>query len=370
MHTLIASPFLTDFVVVKPDAQGAVQIGSDLFDELLVASSRPDASCPQWLVDAARKRWDLDLTSGPLAQLVKVREPSPLGYGRASYEVNLGCNYKCPHCYLGTKTFEGLAWPEREQMLHTVRDSGALWFQITGGEPTVDKLFPQVYTTAWDFGMMITLSTNGSALHAPRILDLLTERRPYRITVSVYGASASVYDEVTQRSGSHELFRKGIKAAHENGLPLRFNLVMTDRNAHELDEMKAFAEDLGVSYHVYSKISPTIYGGAETLPSQSSEFLHTRKPFTGCGAGHTHFHVDPFGLASICKVGRDAQFSLVEKGLDALRELAGVADSLMGRTGGCSGCKLSGSCFTCRPLAKLYQTANAPLERYCQHGGR
>ncbi|MEV6711973.1 radical SAM protein [Lentzea sp. NPDC051208] len=370
MHALIASSFLTDHLVLKPDDQRAIKIGSARFEELLATSAREDAECPQWLVDAARDRWDLDITGRPLVQTIKVREPSPLGYGRASYEVNLGCNYKCPHCYLGTKTFEGLDWPEREQMLHTVRDSGALWFQITGGEPTVDKLFPQVYTTAWDFGMMITLSTNGSVLHARPILDLLTKRRPYRITVSVYGASASVYDEVTQRPGSHELFTKGIKAAHENGLPLRFNLVMTDRNAHELDEMKAFAGDLGVPYHVYSNISPTIYGGAETLPSQSSEFLRTRRPFTGCGAGHTHFHVDPFGRASICKVGRDAQFSLVEHGLDALRQLAGVADSLMGRTGGCSGCKLSGSCFTCRPLAKLYQQANAPLERYCQHGGR
>lgn len=370
MHSLIVSPFLTHFLVLRPDDQRVIEIGSDKFDELRVASAHSDTQCPQWLVDAARQRWDIDIMHRSLARAVKVREPSELGYGRASYEVNLGCNYDCKFCYLGVKRFEGLAWAEREQMLHTVRDSGALWFQITGGEPTIDKLFPQVYTTAWDFGMMITISTNGSRLHARPILDLLTERRPYRITVSVYGASANVYDEVTQRRGSHQNFTKGIKAAHENGLPLRFNLVMTDRNAHELDQMKAFAEDLGVHYHVYSNISPTIYGGAETLPSQSSEFLRTRRPFTGCGAGHTHFHADPFGRASICKVGRDAQFSLVAHGLDALRQLAGVADSMMGRTGGCSGCKLSGTCFTCRPLAKLYQKANAPLERYCQHGGR
>jgi hypothetical protein len=29
---------------------------------------------------------------------------------------------------------------------------------------------------------------------------------------------------------------------------------------------------------------------------------------------------------------------------------------------------LSGSCTVCRPLAKLYQDARAPLSYYCQHG--
>lgn len=132
--------------------------------------------------------------------------------------------------------------------------------------------------------------------------------------------------------------------------------------------MRAMADRHGVPYAVYSNISPTIHSGAETLPSQSAKFLRERKLFTGCGAGHTHFHVDPHGNASICKVGRDPNVPLPAEGVEGLRRLGGIADSLMGRTGGCSGCTLSGSCFTCRPLAKLYQAANSPLDRYCQHG--
>jgi hypothetical protein len=104
--------------------------------------------------------------------------------------------------------------------------------------------------------------------------------------------------------------------------------------------------------------------------SQASEFLRKRKPFSGCNAGHTFFHADPFGMASICKVGRDPQIDLIAEGADGLRALGGIADGLMLRTGGCSGCTLSGTCWTCRPLAKLYQEAKAPLGSYCQHGGR
>lgn len=370
MHALIASPFLDDYLVLKPDSQQAVKIGARKFDDLLTTSADPEARCPEWLTDAARKRWGLDIVGRPLAAAVKVRTPSSYGYGRASYELNLGCNYDCEHCYLGVKEFEGLGWRDRERVLNIMRDAGVLWLQLTGGEPTIDRLFPHVYTTAWDLGMMITISTNGSRLHSRPMFDLLTARRPYRITVSVYGATEESYDSLTRRRGSFKAFSLGIAAAHEIGLPISLNLVITNHNAHELDAMKAFAENLGVPHAVYTNISPTIYGGGETLPSQSEDFQRERRPFTGCGAGHTHFHVNPHGHASICKIGRDPHVSLIEEGIGGLATLGEIADSLMLRTGGCSGCALSGSCFTCRPLAKLYQEAKAPLTRYCQHGGR
>ena len=134
--------------------------------------------------------------------------------------------------------------------------------------------------------------------------------------------------------------------------------------------MKAMADQRGLTYTVYVNMSPTIYGTGEVLVTQSAEHLRRRKVFTGCNAGHTFFHVDPHGKASICKVGRDPQVSLIEQGVDSLRRLSAIADTLMLRTGGCSGCALSGTCWTCRPLAKLYQEAKAPLRTYCQHGER
>jgi hypothetical protein len=132
--------------------------------------------------------------------------------------------------------------------------------------------------------------------------------------------------------------------------------------------MTAIAERFGVLHTVYTNISPTIYGGPESLPSQSAEHLRQRKVFTGCNAGHTFFHADPHGRVSICKVGRDEQISLVDEGAAGLARLGAIADSLQLRTGGCAGCQLSGACTVCRPLAKRYQQARAPLHTYCQHG--
>ena len=69
----------------------------------------------------------------------------------------------------------------------------------------------------------------------------------------------------------------------------------------------------------------------------------------------------------ICKVGRDPDIPLIDEGVDGLARLGEIADRLLLRRGGCSGCSLSGTCGTCMPLVRLYRKAKAPLENYCQH---
>ena len=148
---------------------------------------------------------------------------------------------------------------------------------------------------------------------------------------------------MTRRPGSFAKFSKGLAAAVAAGLPIGLNLVVTGHNAHELDAMKALANGYGLPYHVYSNISPTVYGGPEVLVAQATPFLRRRRPFTGCNAGHTFFHADPFGRASICKVGRHPSISLLEEGVEGLRRLGGLADGLLAREGGCNGCTLQGT---------------------------
>ena len=292
------------------------------------------------------------------------------GYARASYELNLGCNYDCEHCYLGDKQFSGLDWPGRERLLNVMAEAGVLWLQLTGGEPLIDPLFAETHARAWDMGMMIQISSNGSRLDQARTLETLTQRRPYRLTLSIYGATEASYDGMTRRRGSFRRFMRGLAAAHEAGLAMRINIIVSNRNAGEISQMKAIADRHGIESFEYRNISPTIHGGAEVLPSQAREVLRKKTPYTGCNAGITHFHADPHGRASICKIGRDPQVDLLAEGVSGLSRLAETADRLVTRHGGCSGCTLQKTCGTCMPLASLYRQAKAPLDTYCQHGGR
>ncbi|MBV9857644.1 MAG: radical SAM protein [Streptosporangiaceae bacterium] len=368
MHELIVSPFLGTHLVLRPGQPNAIRISRDKYAQL--QSTGPDGLCPNWLSDAVIKSWRIDVSDRPLRDFAILRAPSLLGYGRASYELNMGCNYDCKHCYLGLKEFAGLEFAERGKILGSMRDAGVLWLQLTGGEPTIDRLFPDTYATAFDLGMMIEVLTNGSRLSNPAILDLLTSCPPHRVTLSVYGATEASYDGLTQRRGAYKSFIRGLSAAHEAGISLDLSIVITNDNCHEIDAMHALADGLGIKYRDYTKMSPTIYGGAETLTSQSLPHLTVSKPFTGCDAGHTSFHVDPHGRASICKVGREPNIALADEGLEGLHRLGGIADQLLRRQGGCSGCTLSAQCGTCMPLAAKYREADSPLDRYCQHKER
>jgi uncharacterized Fe-S cluster-containing radical SAM superfamily protein len=369
MHSVIVSPMLGGYIAVKPGRQSGFRLPEALYQQLRALAST-DELAPTWFADLADQTWGIGPLSQPLRETVLVREPSEYGYARASWEINLGCNWECKHCYLGDKAFSGLCWEQKQQLLQTMRDAGVLYLQITGGEATIDPMFEDAYRYAYSLGMVLTISTNGSRLWVPSLLDMFHSHPPHRVVVSVYGASEESWDSLTRRRGAWKAFQRGIAGAREAGLPLRFNIVVTRDSAHEVDAMINMAKEWGVEHYIYPNMTPTIYGTGEPLFAQSSEHFKARKPFTGCNAGITHFHSDPHGLASICKVGRDEQINLITEGVAGLRRLAAISDRLMLRTGGCSGCKISGTCRVCRPMAKQYQEAKAPLGLYCQHGDK
>jgi uncharacterized Fe-S cluster-containing radical SAM superfamily protein len=230
MHRqLIASPYPDGHIVVSPGRDGGIRIGSARYSELRHAHAA--ALVPSWLAAPARAAWNLDLTDRNIGEAIIIRPETKYGYARASYELNLGCNYDCEHCYLGEKKFAGLDWLGRERLLQVMADAGVLWLQLTGGEPLIDPLFPETHARAWDMGMMIQISSNGSRLDQTRTLEILTERRPYRLTLSIYGATEESYDGMTRRRGSFRRFMRGLAAAREAGLPMRINIVVSNRNA-------------------------------------------------------------------------------------------------------------------------------------------
>ncbi|WP_455354398.1 radical SAM protein [Streptomyces sp. SYSU K217416] len=366
MYELIVAPFLDDYLILRPGHAKGLKVPGHRYLELKQAAT-VGAVVPGWLCGPVFKQWGIDPTGRPVTDVLLIRAQSPYKYGRASYELNMGCNWACKHCYLGLKEFAGLDWPERVRLLHILRDAGVLWLQITGGEPTIDRHFAAVYSLAYDLGMMVEVLTNGSRLHSPLILKLLTERRPYRLTLSVYGATEETYDELTQRNGAWKSFQRGVEAASAANLPVEFSIIVTRDNEHEVEAMYDLAESFGARAREYNNMTPTYFGSGETLSSQATTRHRERKIFTGCDAGHTSLHVDPHGMASVCKIARDHPIPLIEEGITGLSRLGGIADQALLRQGGCSGCMLSSTCSTCMPLAQRYREAKAPLRSYCQH---
>jgi hypothetical protein len=114
MRDLIVTPFLDEYLVLCPGRPGALRLPCGQYSELLETAELL-GPCPCWLADTTMRYWQRDVRNRPLAEVAIVRRPSPHGYVRATYELNLGCNYDCEHCYLGLKRFSGMTWPQREK---------------------------------------------------------------------------------------------------------------------------------------------------------------------------------------------------------------------------------------------------------------
>jgi MoaA/NifB/PqqE/SkfB family radical SAM enzyme len=369
--SVIVSPQETIFLAVRPGSDAGMQLPTNRYDELTEAAANGE-TIPRWFADAARQAWDIDLRGRPIASAVTVR-PRPAGpvvYSRASWEINKGCNFSCEHCYLEQRPFAGLILPDKLRLIDMLAGMGVLWFQITGGEPLIDPDFPAAYQRAHDAGMMLEILTNGSRLARPEHLALFTAARPHKITVSMYGASPETADALTQTRGAFKRTYAGLLAAAEVGLPVEVTIIITKHNVDELEAMRSPVDRLGFPRNEYGSISPTYTGDGSTLQAQAPGYLDKSAVFAGCPAGHTSFHVDPHGMATMCKVGRDNPISLITEGPEGLMRLPAIADAQMLRTGGCTGCTLSSTCRVCRPMARVYQEAKAPLDHYCQHGER
>ncbi|MEU6922203.1 hypothetical protein [Streptomyces sp. NPDC046631] len=169
---------------------------------------------------------------------------------------------------------------------------------------------------AHDLGVLVEILTNGSRLAAPKHLAPLTRRRPNRITLSLYGATAKSYDGPTRRKGAYRMFLQGLTAAHEADLPLGLALIITRHNAHEADQMRASADRYGLPSREYTHMSPTIYGGA----APSSPRHPTISPTASrCGAATPATRSSMSirgGMAPICKVGRDKAIPLITEGVE------------------------------------------------------
>lgn len=367
-HALIASPFLDGHLLLKPGARAGARISADHYEGLRQAAA--GESLPTWAVQTASDVWGLDLGGRPAQGTVLVREPSPYGYCRASWEINLGCNFGCKHCYLGVRPFSGLAWDDKVRLLDIMREAGCplapdhrrrahhgsplpgcLPVRLAGRDDAHhlhQRLAALAARPPQALPGLPALPAGGQHVRGERGVLRHAHPAPWRVESvparhrrRARGGSAAAH----QRRGDRGQRLRGRRNGRPRRRVERREPRVHEHDAHDLRRRRAAARPV-------------------RRPPATAQAVH------GCNAGHTFFHADPHAKVSICKVGRDDQIDLMAEGIDGLTRLGAIADRLMLRTGGCEGCALSGTCRVCRPLAKHYQEAKAPLHSYCQHGDK
>jgi radical SAM protein with 4Fe4S-binding SPASM domain len=323
----------------------------------------------------------------------------PLG---GSFEITERCNLACVHCFINQPTgsreaaARELTLPQVRRVLDQLAETGCLFLLLTGGEPLLRSDFCNIYRYAKRRGMLVSLFTNGTLL-TPRIADFLAEWRPAAIEITLYGATQETYERVTQVPGSYVRCMRGIELALDRGLRLNLKTVLVQANRHELEAMRAYAEQLGVRYRFDGVLFPRLDGrqipAAQRLspadvvaldrqyPERQQEFDRLYRDYGAtpvrseyvfsCGAGYRSFHVDSAGRLSVCMLARQPAYDLLEGSFQEgwAEFLGAVLRKKRTLDTPCRTCSVGALCTQCPGWSQLaHGDDETPVEYVCELG--
>jgi radical SAM protein with 4Fe4S-binding SPASM domain len=246
----------------------------------------------------------------------------------AEIELTYGCNLHCVHCYTDCYNRPDLikremSYGEVIRVLDDLHNAGVLWVCLTGGDIFMRRDFLEIYAHAKKRGFLITLFTNGT-LFTEAIADYLKAHPPFSIEVSCHAATEETFDRITQVKGSFRRFLEGARLLRERGLPIKVKTKVMTVNRHELDQMKAFVEDLGAEFRPSAGIYPRLNGdltpttyrlspdeivALEGRAGEPEERCTEAESQIGppaddrlfrCGCGTTTVHVNAWGQLGTC----------------------------------------------------------------------
>jgi MoaA/NifB/PqqE/SkfB family radical SAM enzyme len=308
---------------------------------------------------------------------------------RCSIELTERCNFGCIHCYLGEqaplrrKRESELDTTEWRGILDQIAALGCLRLLITGGEPLLRPDFEEVFRHAKRLGMIITVFTNGSLVD-DAIIELFRDLPPASVEITLYGATAEVFEGITRVPGSFRRCMEAIERIRSlAGVELGVKAVMMRQNQHEFKRIAAMARALGTRKFRFDVDVQCGYDGdhgplqarlsvqdavhlelsdPETLTAWQERF-HTlagvRRPNTaqlyGCGAGRNGLHVNPYGQLQPCLEIRHLRYNLRQgTAVDGLAQLRkALAERLAPMSYACRDCAESAVCTACPAVAML-----------------
>lgn len=317
-----------------------------------------------------------------------------------SIEVTARCNLKCIHCYINEPAGDEsalaneLSTGELRRVIDELADEGCLWLLMTGGEPLVRDDFFDFYTHAKKRGIFVTLFTNGTTV-TEEIADRLVEWPPYAVEVTLHGTTADTFENVSGVPGSFDECMRGIERLRARELPLNIKSVAMSLNAHEIANIREFAENMGVEFRFDPAINLRLGGGdgPAKLRLSPEEVIELEKAdekrmkawrefcdkyygapikcdgvYTCAAAGHT-FHIDPNGMLSVCMMAREPGYDL-RKGsfAEGWREfIPGVARQSWSKESKCRDCRLLSLCDQCPGWGIIeHGDPEAPVDYLCR----
>lgn len=185
----------------------------------------------------------------------------PLG---GTFELSPVCNFDCRMCYI-RRTPEQVRNHSRQMMslerwmklADEAKEAGLLYLLLTGGEPFLWPDFWKLYEYLSDKGFILTINSNGSLISEEAVARL-KEIPPFRINITLYGASDETYERLCQSPKGFERVNKAIESLIKAGIKVKLNCSLTPYNVCDLEKMVQYARDRNLILEVNTYMFPPL----------------------------------------------------------------------------------------------------------------
>ena len=300
-----------------------------------------------------------------------------------SIELTRRCNVRCPYCYVrfarDTRPEDELSREELFSIIDQIVDAGCLSLTFTGGEPLFRKDFKSIYLYAVRKGLMVIIFTNGTLIDR-ETADLFSRYPPFYIDITVFGASAEIYERVSGVKGTFRQLRKAIRILSERDIPFGLKSVISTLNREEIGDMKKWAEGLGKEFRFDTLICAQLNGDRSGIkyrlspeeiiqldrqdPEKWREWLdyacrQQNSPSSdrlySCGGGLTSFHISSTGQLGLCVLDTNYRYNLRQGSFQEgwYSFIPRVRDIRRQNEMKCDTCELRSICTLCPAWSKL-----------------
>ena len=257
------------------------------------------------------------------------------------------CNQSCRFCFVSTH----LPAADDEAVEAAIRGAGAKGHKITlsGGEPLLHPRIVHFVRLAKSVSTHpVLLQTNATRLAQNDLACTLAEAGLEEAFVSLHGATAEVFDAITDAPGTFEKTLLGLDALREAGIRTQINFVVCQANLHELKAwVTLVAERWPVAFANISFVAPS----TDVVPREHAlvpRYAEVVPVLAEALALANSYGIEIGGFESMCGIplclvpnslARFAELAIVPPGFDAGEFI---------KTNACAQCSLSSRCFGIR----------------------
>ncbi len=182
------------------------------------------------------------------------------------WNITWRCNLRCKHCYIEAGDIERSELSTREalKLVEQLAEAKTPLIIFSGGEPLVREDLFEVARYAYEQGIKIALSSNGTLI-TREVAAKLRETGFTYVGISIESPDPEWNDYFRGVPGAFKKAMEGVKACQEEGIDVGFRITLTKSNYREAPRIVSLALEKGVPRICFYHLVPS--GRAKEIQS-------------------------------------------------------------------------------------------------------